>query len=244
MQKSLALILTFSLLLQMMLPLVAVAQTSETFARITAKSLNVRSGPGTTFEVVGKVTVGMELLTLRQEAGWVQIELPTGATGWVSNRYVELMEVLVTRQEDSPAPPQTTGRTQEPVQVRSSANPSEGGGFGRIIKWTCFVGAGALGGLAFYERSQGNDTYDEYEQFVLAGDDDEAEVKWNETGDHDDKAQLYGIAAGSLFGIFLLQQFVFGRGGNNYDVTSRDPLPLSYNPQTHEIRATLTLARF
>ncbi len=69
MQKFLALFLTFSLLVQMILPVAAFAQTTETFARITANSLNVRSGPATSFDAIDKVTRGMELFTLRQESG-------------------------------------------------------------------------------------------------------------------------------------------------------------------------------
>lgn len=243
MQRYLALFLTFSLLVQMTLPLAAFAQSTETFARITANSLNVRSGPGTTFEVVDKVTLGMELFTLREDAGWIQIELPSGATGWISTRYAELVEVTVTTPDDNP------GTTPPPPPVKqqthtSSASSGGGSSLGSFFKWSCLVGAGALGGLAAYERSQGNDTYDEYEQLVFDRKDAEADIKWDETADHDDKAQLYGIVAGSLFGVFLLQQFVFGGGGNDYDVTGQRPLPLSWNPKTNEFRASLTLARF
>jgi len=244
MQRYLALFLSVVMIVQLILPAAALAQTTETYARITAKSLNVRSGPGTTFDVVDKVTLGMELFTLRREADWIQIELPSGATGWVSTRYAELIEVIVSTPADPPPTP-TAPPPPEPTPTRNpQVSSGGGGGLGTFFKWTCLVGAGALGGLAFYEHSQGNDSYDEYKQLVLDNMDAEAEVKWNDANDHDDKAQLYGIVAGSLFGVFLVQQFFMGGGGNNYDTIGSKPMPLSWNPQTKEIRASVTLARF
>ena len=69
-------------------------------------------------------------------------------------------------------------------------------------------------------------------------------MKWEETGDHDDKAQLYGIVAGGLFAVFLLQQFVFGGGSSSYDVVGTEPAPLRWDPQTDQFRASVTLLRF
>ncbi|MDD2421296.1 MAG: N-acetylmuramoyl-L-alanine amidase [Heliobacteriaceae bacterium] len=52
--------------------------------------VNVRSGPGTTFAVVGTVTRGETLLILKELGQWYQVRFDTGQTGWVANWLVSL----------------------------------------------------------------------------------------------------------------------------------------------------------
>jgi TolB protein len=61
-------------------------------ATVDVKALNVRSGPGTAYAVIGSVALGDTLqVTGRDEAGaWLQVRTPAGATGWVSAPLVTL----------------------------------------------------------------------------------------------------------------------------------------------------------
>lgn len=60
-------------------------------ATVTASTLNVRSGPSASFSIIGQLRNGatVPLTGYRNGDGsWVQIVMPTGATGWVNATYV------------------------------------------------------------------------------------------------------------------------------------------------------------
>ena len=45
--------------------------------------INIRSGPGTKYKVVGKAEYGVVFETLQRGNGWVKVRHETGLTGWV-----------------------------------------------------------------------------------------------------------------------------------------------------------------
>ena len=45
--------------------------------------INIRSGPGTKYQVVGKAQYGVVFETLQQKSGWVKVRHETGFTGWI-----------------------------------------------------------------------------------------------------------------------------------------------------------------
>jgi len=47
------------------------------------KQINIRSGPGTKFNVVGKAYYGVVFETLKQEKGWAKVKHESGLTGWI-----------------------------------------------------------------------------------------------------------------------------------------------------------------
>ncbi len=47
------------------------------------KKVNIRSGPGTNYKVVGKAYYGVVFKTLKQQKGWAQVKHESGVTGWV-----------------------------------------------------------------------------------------------------------------------------------------------------------------
>ena len=56
-------------------------------------SLNVRSGPGTGYSLVGSLATGAQVAVLAEQNGWYQVLFPSGSaavTGWVSASYVTL----------------------------------------------------------------------------------------------------------------------------------------------------------
>ncbi len=249
MRRVFAVFIALSMVLQTVLPTVALAQGDRFEVTITARSLNVRSGPGTDFDILASVKQGDQVLGLREDSGWVQIELNDGTIGWVSNRYVSKGAAVpatpppppVEDRRDTPPPPPQQQERRETYNSGSSG----GTGFGGILKWTTFLAAAGLGSYAVYERLQGNDTFDEYEALALAGDDEAAEVKWEETADHDDKAKLYGIVAGGLFGLFLVQHLIGGGGNDSASLSpAGEPSRLAFDPGTGEFRANVFQIRF
>ncbi|MEC5422151.1 N-acetylmuramoyl-L-alanine amidase [Virgibacillus sp. C22-A2] len=71
------------LLISITLP--SIAQADQ--AIINADNLNIRNGPGTEYNVIGKVNKGEDYPILQIENDWVEIQLEEG-TGWVTNEYI------------------------------------------------------------------------------------------------------------------------------------------------------------
>gem|GEM_PF-6903135 len=59
---------------------------------MTGDSINVRSGPGTVYPVVGRAAKGESLpvLARNQDGSWLEVELKDGKHGWVSAKLVTL----------------------------------------------------------------------------------------------------------------------------------------------------------
>ncbi len=51
--------------------------------KVKKKKINIRSGPGTKYKVVGKAYYGVVFKTLSQKQGWAQVKHESGLTGWV-----------------------------------------------------------------------------------------------------------------------------------------------------------------
>ncbi|MGQ9626998.1 MAG: SH3 domain-containing protein [Anaerolineae bacterium] len=66
--------------------------------KITADHLNVRAGPDTNYNVIGKLVAGQKVrLSGRNlEGTWLLVYLPDGRQGWISARYVEIKEITST----------------------------------------------------------------------------------------------------------------------------------------------------
>ena len=47
------------------------------------RKINIRSGPGTKYKVVGKAYYGVVFETLSQKKGWAQVKHESGLTGWI-----------------------------------------------------------------------------------------------------------------------------------------------------------------
>ncbi|SFC11020.1 Beta-N-acetylglucosaminidase [Alkalibacterium subtropicum] len=63
-------------------------------ARITATTLNVRQGPGTSHSIITTVNSGQRYTILKGESGWYQLDLGNGQLGWVSGDYVTVSNTL------------------------------------------------------------------------------------------------------------------------------------------------------
>lgn len=49
------------------------------------KSINIRKGPGSDNQIIGKAYYGVVLKILKHESGWVKIQHESGLTGWISS---------------------------------------------------------------------------------------------------------------------------------------------------------------
>lgn len=78
-------------------------------ATVTATLLNVRYGPGTTYNVLTKVMKGLsyQILGRNDDSSWWQINLG-GAVGWVNARYVSTTHAESVPAVELPACPYTT----------------------------------------------------------------------------------------------------------------------------------------
>ncbi len=47
------------------------------------KKINIRSGPGTKYKVVGQAYYGVVFETVKQSSGWAQVKHESGLKGWV-----------------------------------------------------------------------------------------------------------------------------------------------------------------
>ncbi len=51
-------------------------------------NLNVRSGPGTTYDSIGGVGIEENVTVLEEDGEWLKVQLSNGTEGWVSSSYV------------------------------------------------------------------------------------------------------------------------------------------------------------
>lgn len=65
------------------------SSTSPQKGRITASSLNVRSGPSLHSKIVGTIKKGTEVEIIGANGDWYQIRYAKNKTGWASKRYIE-----------------------------------------------------------------------------------------------------------------------------------------------------------
>ncbi|MBD3334538.1 MAG: SH3 domain-containing protein [Candidatus Eisenbacteria bacterium] len=215
-RRQLSILVAFSLVAQGLIPPAVAAQAEADLLgshQVTASSLNIRSGPSTGDAVLISAPKGTVVTVLEIRRGWARVRLPDETVGWCAARYLEKLAPA-----EPAEPPPVTFRPATPERTEDSKEETKAGGGGSVVgstlKWGSLVGAAVLGGLAYSEYSKGNDAYDEYKDLFHDGDYKAADAKFAETEDFDSTARTYAIAGGALFGLFVLQQFVLGGGGD------------------------------
>ncbi len=124
-------------------PTGALTPASQPHAAVTAEALNLRAGPGVSYDKIGLLDQGRELtVTARTEAGdWLAVTLLDGTEGWVSADYVDLYipldaiavvgEIPATPTPAAPTPTLTVDEQIERIakgQHGELSQPSEVGG--------------------------------------------------------------------------------------------------------------------
>lgn len=115
--------------------------------------LNIRSGPGTTYAVIGKAEPAQPLTIVGRttDGSWVEVQLPeaTETTGWVAAQYVAIgSEAAIAVTADSGTTPQTN-----PVAAPAPAVPvaAASGLRGKLVFQSTFGGP-----IYLYELASGN----------------------------------------------------------------------------------------
>ena len=85
--------------------------SAETTVVVTADTLNVRAGPGTSYKVVAQVKRGTVLTVLeRSQLGdWLKVRTPAQIVGWVSARYVAPGPATGGPSSSQTSPPRSSG---------------------------------------------------------------------------------------------------------------------------------------
>lgn len=52
------------------------------------RKINIRSGPGTNFEIVGQAYYGVVFRTLKQQKGWAKVKHESGIVGWIKRTLI------------------------------------------------------------------------------------------------------------------------------------------------------------
>ncbi|MCL6635429.1 MAG: SH3 domain-containing protein, partial [Peptococcaceae bacterium] len=120
----------FLLLLMLLLKPGSSFAAGET-AVVSTGVLNVRSGPGTGYDVVQQVFSGDRLPLLDRSGDWVKVQLAAGGTGWVAGWLVKiraaappLSETGSGTQPPAPAQNEVAVVTGGQVNIRSGPNTS------------------------------------------------------------------------------------------------------------------------
>ena len=63
-------------------------QSASGYGKVTASTLNVRSGPSTKNSVISKLSKNTTVELISSSNGWYKVKLSNGKTGWVSGQYI------------------------------------------------------------------------------------------------------------------------------------------------------------
>ena len=73
------------------------------YGKVTASTLNVRSGAGTSYSVVTKAYKGDKVELLESSNGWYKIKLSSGKVGWVSSDYITKIDNSNNTEHETPS---------------------------------------------------------------------------------------------------------------------------------------------
>lgn len=93
-------------------------------AVVIAENVNVRSGPGTTYQIVAVANKATRITVLNQNNGWSNIQLPDATKGWMATRFVD-MRTDISRGGDTNQPPASQPPASQPPTAPVPANPAE-----------------------------------------------------------------------------------------------------------------------
>lgn len=122
--------------------------TETTVAAVRATTrLNIRSGPGMTYAVIGKAEPTQQLTVVSRTAddAWVEVQLPTG-TGWVAAQYLTLGDSAPVAVTTSRTPAPQSSQAPAPVAAAAASGLT-----GKLVFQTSYGGP-----IYLYELASGN----------------------------------------------------------------------------------------
>ncbi len=90
-------------------------------AWVARPEVNVRSGPGTSYDEIAEATLGTEVIILDKEGDWYRVALDNGTTGYMASWLLDTRAQRRVRQAEASS------------AGTSSAGPSAGSGFGQAL---------------------------------------------------------------------------------------------------------------
>ena len=66
---------------------------AEKIGEVTVSALNIRSGPSTSYKVIGSLKKGNTVTITSTQSGWYKIKYGS-KTGWVSGKYVKIKNII------------------------------------------------------------------------------------------------------------------------------------------------------
>ena len=111
---------------------------------VTDEGVNLRSGPSTKFESLGKLSSGAPLGLLARNGDWLKVETAKGTKGWISSDLVDASSFVMRRvpyTDNIPALPKPKAKPKAKPAAKPVAGGGGGGGGG--------VASGDVAGLAW-----------------------------------------------------------------------------------------------
>ncbi|MDP2921686.1 MAG: SH3 domain-containing protein [Candidatus Omnitrophota bacterium] len=83
---------------------VALTSDEKGIGIVTGTSVNLRSGPGTRYPILGEISKPAKVYILSENNGWYKIEPPYGTAGWINSNQIAVTEddqIKKSEQEES-----------------------------------------------------------------------------------------------------------------------------------------------
>ena len=64
------------------------ASEPNSYQAYVTTNLNLRSGPGTSYDTIGGVGINESITVLEEDSSWLKVQLSDGTEGWISSGYV------------------------------------------------------------------------------------------------------------------------------------------------------------
>lgn len=89
---------------------------SKSLAVVTVDILNVRSGPSTTFDIIGKLNKDDSIKVLQIKDGWYEINI-NNTTGWIAGDFVTVSETNPSQEKPKQNPKPTSSKAKVNVPI-------------------------------------------------------------------------------------------------------------------------------
>ncbi len=63
--------------------------SSDEYEAAATTNVNLRSGPGTSYDTIGSLGTNENVTVIGEDSGWLNVVISNGSEGWVSANYVE-----------------------------------------------------------------------------------------------------------------------------------------------------------
>jgi N-acetylmuramoyl-L-alanine amidase len=101
-------------------------------ALVIAENVNVRSGPGTSYQILAVAAKAERVTVFTLSNGWYSVQLSDGTRGWISARYVDTRTDVSRGGAQTPSP--SSGEQPGSGQLQDPATPAEPQPASKLVK--------------------------------------------------------------------------------------------------------------